>query len=58
MRVEKKQITKEDGRSLIYYHFPATATPEERRVFEEIDAPLTLLMEAEESPNEVRQKSV
>ena len=25
MQMEKKQIVKEDGRSLIYYHFPASA---------------------------------
>ncbi len=50
MRVQKKQITKEDGRNLNYYHFPETATPEEKRVFEEIEAPLLALREADQKP--------
>ncbi len=38
VRIEKKQIRKEDGRILVYYHFPETATETERRVFEEVEA--------------------
>ena len=33
MQLEKKQIEKEDGRYLVYYHFPESATPEENTVF-------------------------
>lgn len=33
MRVEKKEIAKEDGRYLIYYHFPESATEEQTAVF-------------------------
>jgi hypothetical protein len=38
VRIEKKQIRKEDGRVLVYYHFPETATELERQVFEEIES--------------------
>jgi hypothetical protein len=34
MRLEKKQIVKEDGRYLVYYHFPDTATPEQTLAFQ------------------------
>lgn len=34
MRYEQKQITKEDGRLLVYYHFPDTATPDQTAAFE------------------------
>ncbi|HLI50094.1 MAG TPA: hypothetical protein VKV18_15595 [Chthonomonas sp.] len=34
MRMQKKITLKEDGRYLIYYHFPDTATPEETEAFE------------------------
>ena len=34
----KKQITKDDGRTLIYYHAPETATAQQTEVFEEIEA--------------------
>lgn len=37
MRMEKKITTKEDGRFLVYYHFPDTATEEETNVFEGIE---------------------
>lgn len=33
MQYEKKQIVKEDGRYLIYYHFPATAGLEQSAAF-------------------------
>ncbi len=36
MNIQKKKTLKEDGRFLIYYHFPETATEEETKVFEEI----------------------
>ncbi len=36
MQMQKKITVKDDGRFLAYYHFPATATPEETEVFEEI----------------------
>jgi hypothetical protein len=36
MHMQKKVTLKEDGRFLIYYHFPDTATEEETRVFEGI----------------------
>lgn len=42
MRMEQKQTRKEDGRRLIYYHFPATATSEESAVFAAIN-PVDLL---------------
>jgi len=31
--MEKKRIRKEDGRYLIYYHFPESATEEQTAVF-------------------------
>lgn len=42
MRMEQKQTRKEDGRRLIYYHFPETANPEESAVFAAIN-PVDLL---------------
>lgn len=33
MQIEKKRIRKEDGRTLVYYHFPETATPEQTAAF-------------------------
>lgn len=39
MHLVKKQILKEDGRSLIFYHAPASATEAQRKAFREIDAP-------------------
>ena len=38
MRLEKKRVLKEDGRYLLYYHFPDTATPEQTGTFEAIEA--------------------
>ena len=38
MRYEKKQITKEDGRYLVFYHFPETATPDQTATFESAEA--------------------
>jgi len=38
MRMEKKRVLKEDGRYLIYYHFPETATPEQTGTFQAIAA--------------------
>ena len=58
MRVEKKQITKEDERKLVYYHFPETATTEEERVFQEIDAPLEALPQPSPHTTEEGKKSV
>jgi hypothetical protein len=41
MRYEKKQISKDDGRYLVYYHFPDSATEEQTSVFRSVDdAPL------------------
>jgi len=37
MRMEKKRILKEDGRYLVYYHFPDSAGPEETQVYADID---------------------
>ena len=34
MKMEKKQIVKEDGRYLVYYHFPDTASEEQTHAFE------------------------
>ncbi|HZT41059.1 MAG TPA: hypothetical protein VFA07_02660 [Chthonomonadaceae bacterium] len=41
MRMEKKKVLKEDGRYLIYYHFPETATPEQTGTFNAIAASVT-----------------
>lgn len=38
MQIIKKQITKDDGRLLIYYHFPKSATEEQKAAFEGIEA--------------------
>ena len=52
MQMEKKRILKEDGRYLVMYHFPESATPEETAVFAAIaDAPEAGL---ELEPNEVQ----
>ena len=37
MQIQKKITTKEDGRFLVFYHFPDTATEEETQVFEAIE---------------------
>lgn len=37
-QLQKKRVLKEDGRYLIYYHFPETATADETVVFDRIDA--------------------
>ena len=34
MIYEKKYVTKEDGRSLVYYHFPDTATEAQTAAFQ------------------------
>ena len=34
----KKQIIKDDGRTLIYYHAPQTATAQQTEVYAEIEA--------------------
>ena len=36
MQMQKKITLKEDGRFLVYYHFPDTATPEETQAFEAV----------------------
>ena len=33
MRIEKKQIQKEDGRYLVFYHFPESANDEQTSTF-------------------------
>jgi hypothetical protein len=33
MRYEKKLIQKDDGRYLVYYHFPESASPEQAEAF-------------------------
>lgn len=38
MQYEKKQITKEDGRYLVYYHFANTASKEQSAAFEAVEA--------------------
>jgi len=38
MKLEKKQIAKEDGRYLVYYHFSKTATEEQTAVFDSVIA--------------------
>ncbi len=40
MQVQKKQILKDDGRVLTFYHFAATADPEQRAVFDNVAAPV------------------
>jgi hypothetical protein len=37
MRMEKKTVLKEDGRYLVYYHFPESATPEETATYAAIE---------------------
>lgn len=48
MRMEKKQTLKDDGRYLIYYHFPESATPEQAAAFADVaeEAPATEKTEA------------
>ena len=36
MRIIKKTTTKEDGRSLIYYHFPESATASQKQAFDDV----------------------
>lgn len=38
LRFQKKATTKEDGRSLIYYHFPDTATDSQTQAFNKAPA--------------------
>jgi hypothetical protein len=38
MRMLKKQVLKEDGRYLVYYHSPETATPEQAAAFASVEA--------------------
>ena len=38
MQFEKKQITKEDGRYLVFYHFPDTADPDQTGAFESVES--------------------
>ncbi|HZO91600.1 MAG TPA: hypothetical protein VFB38_24980 [Chthonomonadaceae bacterium] len=38
MRMEKKRHLKEDGRYLIYYHFPESASPEQAGTFASLPA--------------------
>ncbi len=49
--VVKKTTTKDDGRALYYYHFPATASEEEAKVFEAIDAEVEIVERCEETTN-------
>lgn len=49
MHVIKKTITKDDGRALYYYHFPATATAEEKQVFDKIEGEVEIIEETEET---------
>ncbi len=49
MHVIKKSITKDDGRALYYYHFPATATEEETKVFNDIDGEVEIVEQTEET---------
>ena len=52
MQMEKKRVMEEDGRYLVLYHFPESASPEESAVFAAIaDAPNAGL---EPEPNEVK----
>ena len=38
MQFEKTEIAKEDGRYLIFYHFPATANHEQNEAFQAAEA--------------------
>ena len=38
MQMLKMRVQKEDGRYLVYYHFPESANAEETAVFERIEA--------------------
>ena len=38
MQIEKKQILKEDGRYLVFYHFPASASEEQTTSYAQIPA--------------------
>ena len=38
MRYEQKQITKADGRYLVFYHFPDSANPEQAEAFQSAEA--------------------
>ena len=53
MQMQKKITTKEDGRFLVFYHFPDTATEEETRVFEEIEAEKEKRRKGEEETKEI-----
>ena len=56
MRIDKKEIRKEDGRTLVFYHFPDSATAEQKAAFEAVEtvAPTTENGEAAASPNTTR----
>jgi hypothetical protein len=37
LRILKKSIVKEDGRALIYYHFPQSCSASQKEAFENVD---------------------
>lgn len=53
MHIEKKQIQKEDGRKLIYYHFPETATSEETDAFRTVEAEAMVITTGEKESKDV-----
>lgn len=50
MRIEKKQITKDDGRYLVYYHFPEDATDQETQVFNAVEGTVEPVLTADRTP--------
>ncbi len=53
MYIEKKQIQKEDGRKLTYYHFPETATDSETDAFKSVEAEVQILKSGEKESKDV-----
>ncbi len=39
MRIDKKIVTKDDGRYLLYYHFPRSASATQTKAFESLNVP-------------------
>lgn len=38
MQMKSKEVTKDDGRYLVFYHFPESASPEQTEAFERSEA--------------------
>lgn len=52
MKIEKKTLQKEDGRSITFYHFPESATPEQTAAFIALDSKVETIAALQVNPNQ------